>query len=72
MITPIETAWFQYWDTNQNVIDLAESDFYKDDLIGLRQLNDEGKIQFVEFNGGHLSFDEKDMEKCMLRFTITI
>lgn len=40
MIHPKETAHFMGVNENDDVVDLKESEFYKNDLIGLRALNE--------------------------------
>lgn len=54
MIYPKETAWFQGLDTDGNVLPLNEMDFYNDDYIGLKSLNEAGKVKFETFDGDHL------------------
>jgi len=45
MIYPRETAWFQELDSNaQNVLPLEEADYYKNDIFGLKTLNEAKKI----------------------------
>jgi palmitoyl-protein thioesterase len=66
MIIPKETAWFQFYDQNKQVAKLEDSEFYKNDYIGLRKLNEESKIHFVELPGDHLRFNNDDIEKYMI------
>jgi palmitoyl-protein thioesterase len=66
MILPKETAWFQFYDENNVVIDLSASEFYQSDFIGVRKLNEEEKIHFVELEGNHLHFDYDDVNSFML------
>ena len=39
MIYPKETAWFQGLDKHGQVVKLEDSDFYKEDYIGVKSLN---------------------------------
>jgi palmitoyl-protein thioesterase len=66
MIIPKETAWFQFNDKNGKLVDLDKSDFYINDYIGVKQLNEQKKIDFIELNGDHLAFDEDDIDKYMI------
>lgn len=66
MIIPKETAWFQFYDKNQSLIDLEKSDFYQLDFIGVKKLNEEKKIQFVALEGNHLRFTMDDVDKYMI------
>jgi palmitoyl-protein thioesterase len=66
MIIPKETAWFQFYDENKKLVDLTESEFYKEDFIGLKKLNEEKKIDFLTFDGNHLHFTRDEIEKYMI------
>lgn len=44
MIHPKETAWFQQWNDNEDLIELQDTEFYKSDYIGLKTLNESGKV----------------------------
>ena len=64
VITPKESSWFEFWDeTGERIVPLTESSFYINDNIGLRTLNEEGKVQFVEFEGGHISYSDEELLK---------
>jgi palmitoyl-protein thioesterase len=56
MIHPKETAWFQQWNENGDIIVLEDTDFYKNDFVGIRYLKEHGKAKFVEIEGDHLRF----------------
>ena len=50
MIFPKETAWYWWYGYNTKVIvPLEKQDIYLRDLIGLKYLNENGKLKFVEF-----------------------
>ena len=66
MIIPKETAWFQFYNNLGEVMNLEDSEFYKEDYIGLRKLMEENKIKFVELEGNHLEFDDNDIEIHMI------
>lgn len=64
VITPKESSWFEFWDEKgERIVPLTESSFYINDNIGLRTLNEEGKVQFVEFEGGHVSYSDEELLK---------
>ena len=57
VITPRESSWFEFYDfEGRNIVKLENSDFYINDYIGIRKLNEEGKIYFVEFENEHVLF----------------
>ena len=68
MIIPKETAWFGYYDENNNTQAVYNSDLYKNDLIGLKTLNEKGKVNFDSINGDHLQFTQKDIEEKMIPY----
>lgn len=58
VITPRDSSWFMFYDFEGNkIVPLEESDFYKSDYIGLRKLNEEGKVIFTEFEGEHVIYN---------------
>lgn len=66
MIIPRETAHFEFYDENDNVQTLSESDFYKKDYIGIRKLIEENKVKFEEIKGDHLHFSYSDIDNMMI------
>jgi palmitoyl-protein thioesterase len=69
VIIPRETAWFQFYDsTGVNLIKLEDSDFYKEDFIGLRYLVEKNRTQFIEWEGEHVSFTLDDVDKYLIDF----
>ena len=58
VISPKNSSWFEFYDKEgRNIIPLKESDFYKNDNIGLRKLDEEGKLEFVEFREEHVLYN---------------
>ena len=58
VITPRDSSWFQFYDrTGREIVPLEESDFYIEDYIGLRKLNEEGKVTFTEFSEEHVLYN---------------
>ena len=55
-------------DKRGNVIELEKSDFYKTDLIGLRFLNENGRVAFVAIDGDHLDFDHDHLVDTFVPF----
>ena len=65
VITPRDSSWFEFYDkTGREIVPLEQSDFYKEDYIGLKKLNEEGKVTFTEFSEEHVLYnmDEYDQE----------
>ena len=69
VITPIDSSWFQFYDKEGNkIVPLKESYFYIDDYIGLRKLDEEGKVKFVEFQEEHVLYNMKEYSEEIVEF----
>jgi len=69
MVYPKESEWFQTLDSHdKSVVPLEDSDFYKNDLIGLKALNDAKKVQFISIEGDHLQFSKDDINNTFIPF----
>ena len=69
MVYPKESEWFQTLDDkDKSVVPLEDSDFYKNDLIGLKALNEAKKVQFVSIDGDHLQFSKTDITDTFIPF----
>ncbi|KAF3425518.1 hypothetical protein E2986_05652 [Frieseomelitta varia] len=47
VITPWQSSHFGYYDANETVIDMRDRSIYKDDLIGLRTLNESERLVLI-------------------------
>jgi palmitoyl-protein thioesterase len=63
MIIPGQTAWFQFFNEKEEVIDFKETDLYKNDYIGFKSLVEQSKVNFVALEGNHLAFDYDDLKE---------
>lgn len=61
ILVPKETAWFQFYNENKELLNFRETKIYKEDLIGLKALDDNNKIVFESIDGDHLEFTEADL-----------
>ena len=69
VITPIDSSWFEFYDKEGNkIVPLKESYFYIDDYIGLRKLDEEGKVKFVEFQEEHVLYNMKEYSEEIVEF----
>ena len=58
VVNPRESAWFEsYSKKEKRMLPLREQELYKEDSIGLRALDEAGKITFLEKDGKHMEFD---------------
>ena len=69
MVYPKESEWFQTLDDkDKSVVPLEDSDFYKNDLIGLKALNEAKKVSFISIEGDHLQFSKDDITNTFIPF----
>ncbi|CAK9812741.1 Lysosomal thioesterase PPT2 homolog [Anthophora plagiata] len=47
VITPWQSSHFGYYDANETVINMRDRSIYKDDLIGLKTLDESGRLTFI-------------------------
>jgi len=72
MVYPKESEWFQTLDNkDKSVVPLEDSDFYKNDDIGLKSLNDAKKVQFISIEGDHLQFSKDDITNTFIPFLLS-
>ncbi|ESQ55678.1 hypothetical protein EUTSA_v10026142mg [Eutrema salsugineum] len=79
-LIPKETAWFGYYtdegfesflSTQQNCFLknlYVQTKLYREDWIGLKALDDVGKVKFVSVSGDHLSITDEDVEKYVVPY----
>ena len=70
MIYPRETAWFQQLDEHNTVLPLNQTDFYNNDVIGLKTLTEAGKVDYHSLPGDHLTFTIDDVKNTMIPFLL--
>jgi len=61
MVIPKESQWFGYYVPGQTEVTqtLQESSIYKRDKLGLREMDKQGKLHFIEKEGDHLQFSNQ-------------
>lgn len=61
MIIPMDSQWFGYYKpgSTEETQTLQESDLYKKDKLGLREMDKQGKLHFLELDGDHLQFSNQ-------------
>lgn len=59
-VIPKESAWFAEVNaTSGNVTWLKDREIYWEDWLGLREMDEQGKLDFVVTDGGHMHLTEK-------------
>jgi len=71
MVYPNESEWFGQLDTDENVVHVTDTDWYKEDYIGLRALDEAGKVDYVSIVGDHLQFSEDDINNTIVPFLLS-
>ncbi|KAF2747887.1 alpha/beta-hydrolase [Sporormia fimetaria CBS 119925] len=62
-VIPKESGWFSQVNiTSNEVTPLRERRMYKEDWLGLRELDEKGGLVFKTTPGGHMELDEEDLE----------
>ncbi|KAL7042970.1 hypothetical protein ACKWTF_001348 [Chironomus riparius] len=57
-IVPNESAFFGYFDSDKNVVPLVLSNLYQLDKLGLKSMDENGKLVFLTAPGAHLDLNE--------------
>ncbi|GAX86156.1 hypothetical protein CEUSTIGMA_g13569.t1 [Chlamydomonas eustigma] len=55
MVVPRDSSWFSWFNGTQ-LVPLAEQPLYKEDWLGLKELDDSGRLVFAELEGEHMQF----------------
>lgn len=69
-VVPKCTAWFCDLDSEGNVLDFNETRFYKEDLVGLKALYDEDKIEFLSVDDRHMSFSDEYLKELVQKYLV--
>ncbi|WCJ22996.1 alpha/beta-Hydrolases superfamily protein [Euphorbia peplus] len=70
ILVPRQTSWFGYYpDGNfSTVLPAQETKLYTEDWIGLKTLDEAGKIKFFNVTGNHLQISRDDMKKYIVPY----
>ncbi|XVF52564.1 hypothetical protein PTKIN_Ptkin05aG0028500 [Pterospermum kingtungense] len=65
VLIPRETSWFGYYPDGafKPVVHPQETKLYTEDWIGLKTLDDAGRVHYISVAGGHLGISREDMKK---------
>jgi palmitoyl-protein thioesterase len=68
-VIPKESGWFAFVNTtSMEVTKLQDRDIYKEDWLGLRELDDKGALVFRNASGGHMHLSEKVLTEAFIDF----
>lgn len=70
VLIPKETAWFGYYPDGffSPVLPPQQTKLYIEDWIGLKTLDDAGRVQFISVSGNHLRISHDDMKKYIVPY----
>jgi palmitoyl-protein thioesterase len=61
-LVPKETAWFYDVDAiTGDLVSFKQTDSYLNDLVGMKKLNEQGKIDFLKIDDLHLKMSDDDL-----------
>jgi len=68
MLFPKETAWFQQMNAEGDLLPLNSTKFYQSDYIGLKSLDEAGRVKYVKIKGDHLQLTLSDFSEIFIPF----
>ncbi|KZV53297.1 palmitoyl-protein thioesterase 1 [Dorcoceras hygrometricum] len=70
VLIPKETAWFGYYPDGSfdPVLPPQQTKLYMEDWIGLKSLDDAGRVEYVKVPGNHLGIAKADMKKYIVPY----
>ena len=66
MITPRESVYFNELDEKHNLVDMKDTDIYKNDLFGLKTLDEQGKIIKYLIDEEHCYYGWEDINNYVI------
>merc|ERR1712228_45265 len=59
-VLPRDTSWFGFYEdgSDSKIVSLQESKLYEDDVLGLAQMDKDGKLVFMTTPGNHMQFSD--------------
>ncbi|CAL8336668.1 unnamed protein product [Gadus morhua 'NCC'] len=51
VITPWQSSHFGFYDGQENIVDMRNQDYYKEDGFGLKTLDDRGGVELCQYSG---------------------
>ncbi|CAM0871306.1 unnamed protein product [Alopecurus aequalis] len=72
VLIPRETSWFGYYPDGafDPVLPPQKTKLYEEDWIGLKTLDDAGRVKFVSVPGGHLGISDSDTMKHIVPYLV--
>jgi palmitoyl-protein thioesterase len=58
-VYPTETCWSFHFDEQKNLVKLRDQDSYKNDVLGLKTLDERGDLFFYKGAGDHMNLSDQ-------------
>ncbi|KAK9274992.1 hypothetical protein L1049_022249 [Liquidambar formosana] len=70
VLIPKETSWFGYYPDGafKPVMPPQQTNLYNEDWIGLKTLDDAGRVKYISVPGNHLGISRRDMKKYVVPY----
>ncbi|CAL9132742.1 unnamed protein product, partial [Musa acuminata var. zebrina] len=70
VLIPRETSWFGYYPDGafNPILPPQQTTLYTEDWIGLKTLDDAGRVKFISVKGNHLRISQSDMKKYIVPY----
>lgn len=65
IVQPRESSWFEFYEPGQStkILKLKDSPLYKEDWLGLKQLDEQNKLKLLGTEGDHLRLGREWFKK---------
>ncbi|WOL10216.1 palmitoyl-protein thioesterase 1-like [Canna indica] len=72
VLIPRETSWFGYYayGSFNTILPPQQTALYIEDWIGLKTLDDAGRVKYISVGGNHLKISESDMKKHIVPYLV--
>lgn len=68
MVQPIESQWFEYYNTNMSIVPLRKSKLYIEDRLGIKILDETHRLHLLELDTEHLQFTDEWFVQNIIKF----
>ncbi|KAJ2663038.1 hypothetical protein IWW48_001557 [Coemansia sp. RSA 1200] len=68
LISPVSSTWFGFVDADGNDVPLKNTTLYTEDRLGLRALDEQGRLEFVTIPGKHMNIDDATLRAVVAKY----
>ena len=70
VIKPREAGWWKHYDENYNLVEKEDTELYQKDLIGVRALEEMGKVTYRSLPGDHMDITTEQMDEYIIAYLL--